>query len=36
MKPRLDRVGLDVSDCAAFVLDPNANNIEAVCHGEPG
>jgi catechol 2,3-dioxygenase-like lactoylglutathione lyase family enzyme len=44
MKPRLDHVGLDVSDYArskafnekalagAFVLDPDGNNVEAVCH----
>ena len=44
MRPRLDHIGLDVSDYAAskafyygaFVLDPDGNNVEAVCHGEPG
>jgi len=37
MKPRLDHVGLDVSDYyAAFVLDPDGNNVEAVCHAERG
>jgi hypothetical protein len=56
--PRLDHVGLDVSDYAAskefyeaalaplgmrlmmepvaFVLDPDGNNVEAVCHAEQG